>query len=154
MELIMPARRNLRITREQVELAQRLLAEGKTYREVAAGAGISKGSVCTIALGQQVFQRQESGEERIPDKLPTPFRRGIKIRCRGCGRLIHPPCLACSTPKNSVRYGGGEGDGDLSCRLPEESEQRRIDLQRHKRVMGEPNARRSTQFAGGQGSLD
>ena len=77
---------------DKVAEVRRLLAEGKSYREIAAATGVSRGSVGGIATGAR------------RDRLPMRMRDhhydeplGPIGRCPDCGGRVHLPCRLCRT---------------------------------------------------------
>ena len=69
--------------------AQRLLAAGLSYRQVAAKTGISRGSVGEIANGRISAKRRRDKEWLGVNP------RGRPARCPTCGGMVVMPCMAC-----------------------------------------------------------
>jgi DNA-binding XRE family transcriptional regulator len=77
-----------------VEEIRRLLDEGTlSQRKIAAKLGISRGTVGAIASGKRgLYGREPDPDEPELTALDTPPER-----CRGCGAMVHMPCLLCRT---------------------------------------------------------
>jgi len=87
-----------------VDRIKELLAQGLTYRKVAAKTGVSRGTVLTIKLGR----RHDPAADPPPDPLAAPAEIFVAtaVRCPGCGRLVFLPhwsdrCLACLITGNA-----------------------------------------------------
>jgi hypothetical protein len=75
---------------DRVELAKRLLAEGRlSQRKIAAVTGMSRASITAIAL------ERRTDRQRRPAELPEDDDLGPLARCGGCGGLVHLPCRLC-----------------------------------------------------------
>ena len=83
-----------------VHEVRRLLAEGRlSQRKIAKIAGVSRGTVGTIAAGRR--PDYESLRRNRRDQLPELL--GPLQRCPGCGGMAYMPCRACHTRSVAAR---------------------------------------------------
>jgi transcriptional regulator with XRE-family HTH domain len=77
---------------EQIE--QMLAAGAMSQREIAAVAGVSRGTVRGIATGKR---RRPKAAEPLDNYLLAPD--GPPERCPDCGGMVYLPCRLCETRK-------------------------------------------------------
>lgn len=76
-----------------VHEVKRLLDQGGlSRREIARRVGVSRTTVCEIALGRRGVHGRET-----PVEHHSPNRDGPPVRCGGCGKLVRLPCVYCRT---------------------------------------------------------
>jgi hypothetical protein len=88
---------------EKVRQIEQLLADGElSQRQIARRAGVSRGSVATIALGRRPDYealRREKAEREIPAPSGPPRR------CPTCRALVRMPCVACRVRRDASAVG-------------------------------------------------
>jgi hypothetical protein len=83
-----------------VEEIRRLLDEGTlSQRKIAAKLDVSRGTVGAIACGKRgLYGREPDPEERELTSLDL-----LPERCRGCGAMVHMPCVLCRARRYAQR---------------------------------------------------
>lgn len=75
----------------QIFLVREMLdAGGLSQRQIARAAGVSRGSVASIAAGK----RHEPPAASV-DEWSVAEDEGPPVRCQGCGGLVYVPCRLC-----------------------------------------------------------
>ena len=77
------------LSSEQIREIRRLLAKGKSYRNIARVSGASRWTIAKIAAGD--------GTKHETSPLTKELRppAGPVARCPTCGGRVYTPCLVC-----------------------------------------------------------
>ena len=127
------------IDRNLVAEIERLLASGAhSQRAIAKLAGVSRGSVASIASGKR--RTNDVASETRYDGPAEPS--GPPARCRGCGGMVYMPCLLCRLRKAHPRAARRPASNVAASPY--------LDLRpEHRARYEEVRARRRQQIAGG-----
>lgn len=92
---------------DAVELAERMLAEKCTMREIAARTGISVASVSSIKSGRLAGsqERLHLRRERLRESGPCEVDAATAERCPTCGAMVTLPCRACDVRHHVDTFG-------------------------------------------------
>ena len=77
------------LSSEQIREIRRLLAKGKSYRNIARVSGASRWTIAKIAAGAE--KKHEASMLVRELRPPT----GPVARCPTCGGRVYTPCLVC-----------------------------------------------------------
>lgn len=80
------------LKRARVLEIRRLLDEGElSQRKIALRVGVSRATIGAIASGKRALYASDDPPTDDADADPPET-----TRCRGCGALVTPPCVACA----------------------------------------------------------
>jgi hypothetical protein len=79
----------------EVLLAERVLSQRNIARRLCVGRGVVAGIAHGTRPDYETLRRRREPDSTLPAQ-----------RCRDCGALVHPPCIACRARRQLARQHG------------------------------------------------